>query len=147
MRRNVSFQRTNINGNLKYVRNAKSSMRVAVTSLKRVDRSRSSALIKATKAKRKQIKEEKIYKTKSKRMKVVKKMVWYVLHLYQNRMDNRKCLSEHPFGTIKRTLGQYYFLLKGFAKVKAEMGLFCLSYNLRRAINLRGVPALLAALQ
>lgn len=78
---------------------------------------------------------------------IVKKIVRYTLHLDQRKMDNRKCLSEHPFGTIKRALGQSYFLLKGFAKVTAEMGLFCLSYNLRRAINMKGVPTLLAALQ
>ncbi|OXE61745.1 transposase [Bacteroides caecimuris] len=81
------------------------------------------------------------------RITVMKKVVRYVLHLDQKKMDNRKCLSEHPFGTIKRTLGYYYFLLKGFAKVGAEMGLLCLSYNLRRAISLKGVPALLAALR
>lgn len=104
-------------------------------------------LIKATEAKRKQLKEENKDKPKPPRTKVVKKVVRYVLHLDQNKMDNRKCLSEHPFGTIKRTLGQYYFLLKGFAKVGAEMGLFCLSYNLRRAISLRGVPVLVAALR
>lgn len=74
-------------------------------------------------------------------------MVRYVLHLDQKKMDNRKCLSEHPFGTIKRALGHYYFLLKGFAKVEAEMGLFCLSYNLRRAISIKGVPALVATLR
>lgn len=78
---------------------------------------------------------------------VVKRTVRYVLHLDQEKMDKRKCLSEHPFGTMKRALGQYYFLLKGFAKVTAEMSLFCLSYNLRRAINLKGVPALVAALR
>ena len=104
-------------------------------------------LVKATEAKRKQLKEENKDKPKPTRTKVVKKVVRYVLHLDQNKMDNRKCLSEHPFGTMKRTLGQYYFLLKGFAKVGAEMGLFCLSYNLRRAISLRGVPALVAALR
>ena len=104
-------------------------------------------LIKATEAKRKQLKEENKDKPKPPRTKVVKKVVRYVLHLDQNKMDNRKCLSEHPFGTIKRTLGQYYFLLKGFVKVGAEMGLFCLSYNLRRAISLRGVPVLVAALR
>ena len=104
-------------------------------------------LIKATEAKRKQLKDENKDNPKPPRMKVVKKIVRYVLHLDQNKMDNRKCLSEHPFGTMKRTLGQYYFLLKGFTKVGAEMGLFCLSYNLRRAINLRGVPALVAALR
>lgn len=85
--------------------------------------------------------------TKSPGITVVKKMVHYVLHLDQKKMDNRKCLSEHPFGTIKRALGHYYFLLKGYAKVSAEMGLFCLSYNLRRAISLKGVPALVAALR
>ena len=104
-------------------------------------------MIKATEAKRKQLKEENKDKPKPPRTKVVKKVVRYVLHLDQNKMDNRKCLSEHPFGTMKRTLGQYYFLLKGFAKVSAEMGLFCLSYNLRRAISLRGVPTLVAALR
>ncbi len=81
-------------------------------------------LIKATEAKRKQLKEENKDKPKPPRMKVVKKVVRYVLHLDQNKMDNRKCLSEHPFGTMKRALGQYYFLLKGKLKVTAEMGLF-----------------------
>lgn len=76
---------------------------------------------------RKQLKEDNKDKPKPPRTKVVKKVVRNVLHLDQNKMDNRKCLSEHPFGTIKRTLGQYYFLLKGFAKVGAEMGLFCLA--------------------
>ena len=76
----------------------------------------------------------------------IMKKVRYILHLDQNKMENRKCLSEHPFGTLKRSLGQYFFLLKGFAKVKAEMGLFCLSYNMRRAINLLGVEKLISAL-
>lgn len=62
-------------------------------------------------------------------------------------MNDRKCLSEHPFGTMKRTLEQYYFLLRGKLKVEAEMALFCLSYNMRRAINMKGVPALVAALR
>jgi transposase len=70
-----------------------------------------------------------------------------VLHLDEKKMDQRKCLSEHPFGKLKRSLGQYYFLLKCFAKVTAEMALFCLSYNLRRAITMKGVPALVAALR
>lgn len=78
---------------------------------------------------------------------VIKKAVRYILHLDQKKMDNRKCLSEHPFGTIKRALNQYYFLLKGFAKAEAEMSLFCLSYNLRRAISMKGVAALVAALR
>lgn len=84
---------------------------------------------------------------RTKRKSILKKVVRYTLHLDENKMNNRKCLSEHPFGTIKRSLGQYYFLLRGFAKVNAEMSLFCLSYNMRRAITMRGVPALVAALR
>lgn len=105
-------------------------------------------LIKAVDARRKQEpKDEDWDNPKPPKTTLVRKVVQYVLHLDQEKMDNRKCLSEHPFGTIKRALGQYYFLLKGFAKVGTEMGLFCLSYNLRRAINLKGVPALVAALR
>lgn len=104
-------------------------------------------LIKSVDARRRQeLKIENRGKPKPTRTAAARKVVRYVLHLDQKKMDNRKCLSEHPFGTIKRALGHYYFLLKGLAKVNAEMGLFCLSYNLRRAINLKGVPALVAAL-
>lgn len=105
-------------------------------------------LIKAANPKNKQkLREEKKDKPKLKKTTIVKKVVRYVLKLNQDMMDNRKCLSEHPFGTIKRALGHYFFLLKGFIKVEAEMGLYCLSYNLRRAINLKGVPALVACLR
>jgi transposase len=82
-----------------------------------------------------------------KRKVIIRKVVKYVLHLDENKMKQRMCLSEHPFGTLKQSLGQYYFLLKGFAKVTAEMAMFCLSYNMRRAINIKGVPALVSALK
>ena len=72
--------------------------------------------------------------------------VSYTLHLDVEKMKKRMSISEHPFGTIKRTLGQYYFLLKGLVKTNAEMSLFCLSYNLRRAIQLRGVGNLMEML-
>ena len=48
------------------------------------------------------------------------------------------CLSEHPFGTIKRAMGATHFLLKGMRKVAGEFALFCLGYNLERAKNLLG---------
>lgn len=104
-------------------------------------------LIKPADGRRNHEPKDKECNTKQPRTTGLKKIVRYVLHLDQNKMGNRKCLSEHPFGTIKRALGQYYFLLKGFAKVGAEMSLFCLSYNLRRAINLKGVPQLIASLR
>jgi len=48
------------------------------------------------------------------------------------------CLSEHPFGTIKRSLGFTYFLLNGIKKVTGEFALFCLGYNIERAKKLLG---------
>lgn len=53
-------------------------------------------------------------------------------------MSQRMCLSEHPFGTIKRAMGSTYFLLKGLEKVEGEFALLCLGYNLERAKNLLG---------
>lgn len=49
------------------------------------------------------------------------------------KMSQRMCLSEHPFGTIKRAMGATYFLLKGLRKVTGEFALFCLGYNIERA--------------
>lgn len=74
---------------------------------------------------------------------VKKRVVRYRFHPDFNKMNERKCLSEHPFGTIKRGLGATYFLLRGKAKVEAEMALLCMSYNLRRAINMIGAEMLI----
>ena len=61
-------------------------------------------------------------------------------------MDKRKCISEHPFGTIKRSMDSAYFLLRSMEKVAGEFALFCLGYNLRRAANLLGFEGLMAAM-
>ena len=58
----------------------------------------------------------------------------------------RKQLAEHPFGTIKRSMGQGYFLMRGKAKVGTEMTLTVMAYNLKRAINIMGVKKMLEAL-
>lgn len=59
---------------------------------------------------------------------------------------HRAVLAEHPFGTMKRGMDQGYFLLRGLEKVKAEFSLTVLAYNLKRVIQIVGVPQLLAAL-
>lgn len=59
-------------------------------------------------------------------------------------MQKRKELVEHPFGTIKWYDGAHYFPCRGKEKVTAEIALSFLTYNLRRAINLLGVGALVA---
>lgn len=62
-------------------------------------------------------------------------------------MRLRKSLVEHPLGTIKRGLGQGYFLQRGLRKVRGEFALSALAYNIKRAIALLGVKALVQALQ
>lgn len=62
------------------------------------------------------------------------------------KMCQRMCLSEHPFGTIKRAMGATYFLLKGLRKVTGEFALFCLGYNIERAKNLLGFKKMMELL-
>lgn len=59
----------------------------------------------------------------------------------------RKQLVEHPFGTIKHWMGSTHFLMKRLENVQTEMSLHVLAYNMRRAINILGVSAMMAALQ
>ena len=61
------------------------------------------------------------------------------------KLKQRKALAEHPFGTIKRGMDAGYFLLRGLEKVRTEMSLTILAYNLKRVINILGVPKLLTA--
>jgi len=60
-------------------------------------------------------------------------------------MKLRKQIVEHPFGTIKFWNDQRHFLMKGLEKVKGEFSLSTLAYNIKRAINVLGVKALVAA--
>ena len=50
----------------------------------------------------------------------------------------RKSLSEHPFGTVKRAMDGGYCLTKGKRKVSCEFSLIFLAYNLKRVINILG---------
>jgi transposase len=62
-------------------------------------------------------------------------------------MKRRRETAEHPFGTMKWLMAHPRFLLRGLLKAKAELALGVLCYNLKRVVNILGVPALLAALQ
>jgi transposase len=64
----------------------------------------------------------------------------------REKLRLRAGLAEHPWGTMKRTLDQGYFLLRGTEKVDVEMRLNGLIYNLKRALNIVGVPKLIKAL-
>ena len=65
----------------------------------------------------------------------------------KKKMKERMCLSEHPFGTVKRHHGAYYLLCKGKEKAGAEMGLSFLVYNMKRAINMVGTEKLIEAMR
>ena len=62
-------------------------------------------------------------------------------------MRQRKRLVEHPYGTIKHWMGSTHFLMKRLPNVQTEMSLHVLAYNLRRAINVLGVPRIMEQLQ
>ena len=60
-------------------------------------------------------------------------------------MDRRRESVEHPFGSIKQWMGQGAFLTRRLDNVRGEFSLTALAYNMRRAINLAGLPAMIAA--
>ena len=62
-------------------------------------------------------------------------------------MTIRRQTVEHPFGTIKAWMGSTHFLMKTLEKVKTEMSLHVLAYNLKRMISILGVGPLLKALE
>lgn len=59
----------------------------------------------------------------------------------------RQALVEHPFGTLKRSWGGYYTLVRGLAKVDGEYALLACCYNLRRSVSILGVERLLELLR
>jgi len=65
---------------------------------------------------------------------------------HPEKLKRRKGIVEHPFGTIKRSMNQGYFLTKGLANVGTEMSLSVLAYDLLRSINILGVPTMIRAL-
>src|SRR4051794_28220558 len=62
-------------------------------------------------------------------------------------LSRRREMVEHPFGSIKQWMHQGAFLMRGLQKVHGEFSLTALAYNLRRVLNLVGVPGLMAALR
>lgn len=63
--------------------------------------------------------------------------------LYRKRQE----INEHIFGTIKRKWGYNYTDLTGLEKVNGEHCLIMLVYNIKRSINILGVPELIAKLK
>ena len=62
------------------------------------------------------------------------------LDLYKQR----QMLIEHPFGTIKRTMGIRQFQTRGITNVTGEVALIFTTYNLKRLKNLLGIDKVIA---
>ncbi len=58
---------------------------------------------------------------------------------YKDIVKKRGSIVEHPFGTIKRTLGWDHFLVRGKNKVAGENALIMFTYNFKRMLNLIGI--------
>ena len=61
-------------------------------------------------------------------------------------MRLRSATAEHPFGNLKAMLSGG-FLVRSLAKVKGEMALAVLTYNLKRTLNILGIEQLMQKLR
>ena len=59
----------------------------------------------------------------------------------------RRQTVEHCFGTLKAWMGSTHFLTKTLPRVRTEMSLQVLAYNMKRAIKVLGTARLLAAMR
>ena len=69
------------------------------------------------------------------------------LNVWPNPMRLRRQTVEHPFGTLKAWMGATHFLTRSLPRVKAEMSLHVLAYNLKRVMAILGIGGLLAAIR
>jgi transposase len=58
----------------------------------------------------------------------------------------RRQTVEHTFGTLKAWMGSTHFLTKTLERVRTEMSLHVLAYNLKRLISLLGVEGAIASI-
>ena len=77
-----------------------------------------------------------------------------ILEAMQERLDHapdmmriRRQTAEHPFGTIKSWMGATHFLTKTRDRVRTEMSLHVLAYNIKRLMKWLGIGALIDAIR
>jgi len=77
-----------------------------------------------------------------------------ILDVVQDRLDGapeamrlRRRTVEHVFGTLKAWMGSSHFLTRTLPRVRTEMSLQVLAYNLKRAIKILGAGPLIAAMR
>ena len=62
-------------------------------------------------------------------------------------MRIRRATVEHPFGTLKAWMGATHFKTRTLDKVRAEMSLHVLAYNLKRVVAMLGPQSLIEAIR
>jgi transposase len=77
-----------------------------------------------------------------------------VLERMQARLDRmpqagrlRRQTVEHTFGTLKAWMGATHFLTRTLPKVRTELSLHVLAYNMKRTIQMFGVQPLISAIR
>lgn len=77
-----------------------------------------------------------------------------VLEIVQARLDGtpaasrlRQCTVEHVFGTPKTWMGATHFRTRTLPRLRTEMSLQVLAYNLQRVIRILGTERLVAAMK
>jgi hypothetical protein len=77
-----------------------------------------------------------------------------VLERVQARLDGtpeasrvRQRTVEHVFGTLKAWMGSTHFLTRTLPRVRTEMSLQVLVYNLQRAIKIMGAATLISEMR
>jgi transposase len=77
-----------------------------------------------------------------------------VIEAMQQRLDRapkamriRRATAEHPFATLKAWMGATHFKMKTLERVKTEMSLHVLAYNLKRVITILGPTRLIDAMR
>jgi len=77
-----------------------------------------------------------------------------VLDRMQERLDRtpeaakiRRSTVEHTFGTLKAWMGETHFTMKTLPRVKTEMSLHVLAYNMKRMMQILGVKNLIGAIK
>ncbi len=77
----------------------------------------------------------------------------HVLEAVQQRLDEhpemmrrRRETVEYPFGTINYWMGSTHFQMKTLPRVRTEMALHALAYNLKRVMNIIGIAPLIVTM-
>lgn len=77
-----------------------------------------------------------------------------VIDAMQERLDRRpdamrirRATVEHPFGTLKAWMGATHFKTRTLDKVRTEMSLHVLAYNLKRVVAMLGPQSLIEAIR